>query len=180
MSNGNCNCIKYLHFNTFFPWRWNIIGPFGQSLGVAAQYWLSEQQYQPGWEQHPAGHSVSLGPQYSLVNIRSGVEGAARVLNTKKAKMIRVLFISSKKTLIMNDFFADLTVCKCTVYTQTVNSNLSRIRRGWWFRQSKTVMICAFIPLFDLFSLSLSSQRSKALHFWIMIVCFLILKQVSG
>ena len=107
MSNGNCNCIKYLHFNTFFPWRWNIIGPFGQSLGVAAQYWLSEQQYHLELEQHPAGHSVSLGPQYSLVNIRSGVEGAARVLNTKKAKMIRVLFISSKKTLIMNDFFAD-------------------------------------------------------------------------
>merc|ERR1719262_1588409 len=43
-----------------------ILGPFGQSSGVAAQYWLSEQQYQFASGQHPAGHSVSSGPQLAL------------------------------------------------------------------------------------------------------------------
>jgi len=45
-----------------------ILGPFGQSSGVAAQYWLSEQQYQLASGQHPAGHSVSSGPQLVLAN----------------------------------------------------------------------------------------------------------------
>ena len=45
-----------------------IFGPFGQSSGVAAQYWLSEQQYQLASGQHPAGHSVSSGPQLDLTN----------------------------------------------------------------------------------------------------------------
>ena len=42
------------------------MGPLGQSSGVAAQYWLSEQQYQLASGQHPAGHSVSSGPQFVL------------------------------------------------------------------------------------------------------------------
>ena len=88
-------------------------------MGVAAQYWLSEQQYQPGWEQHPAGHSVSLGPQYSLVIIRSGVEGAAIVLNTKKTKILKALFISSRRTQNMNNYSADSTVCIHRLLIQT-------------------------------------------------------------
>merc|ERR1712226_450102 len=38
----------------------------GQSSAVAAQYWLSGQQNQLASGQHPAGHSVSSGPQVVL------------------------------------------------------------------------------------------------------------------
>merc|ERR1712038_1160328 len=39
----------------------------GQSFAVAAQYLLSGQQNQLASGQHPAGHSVSSGPQSPLI-----------------------------------------------------------------------------------------------------------------
>ena len=37
----------------------NWYGTLGQSLRVAAQYWLSGQQYHPGYGQQPLWHLVS-------------------------------------------------------------------------------------------------------------------------
>merc|ERR1712214_51954 len=46
-----------------------MVGNFlaGQSSAVAAQYLLSGQQNQLASGQHPAGHSVSSGPQVVLI-----------------------------------------------------------------------------------------------------------------
>merc|ERR1712147_544432 len=45
---------------------WAFLATKGQSAAVAAQYLLSGQQNQLASGQHPAGHSVSSGPQVVL------------------------------------------------------------------------------------------------------------------
>ena len=81
---------------TFFLKRFfKIIGPFGQSLGVAAQYWLSEQQYQLASGQHPAGHSVSSGPQLVLVTLKRRL-GEAEAATAKKANAMKTFILLIK------------------------------------------------------------------------------------
>merc|ERR1711997_268081 len=58
------HCLLAAIFMTFC-----FLATKGQSAEVAAQYMLSGQQNQLAYGQHPAGHSVSLGPHCFLAAI---------------------------------------------------------------------------------------------------------------
>ena len=100
---------RQLVFTIFFGSKLsNLID--GQSSAVAAQYLLSGQQNQLASGQHPAGHSVSSGPQVVLT--------VKDFLVTSPAEATAAIQANAMKTfMIVNN---ELCISACLLYAKNV------------------------------------------------------------